>query len=149
MTEEPDSIRVELIVEKAEYVEGCLTMLAEKRPIEFDEYMRNVETRDIVERRFQKATQACIDIARILLKDVCDTPSSGNAATMRRLHDIDVLSNDTAEEMAQAALFRNVLAHEYGNVIDHEAVYDALQDLARYERFLREIRVYLDRVGVI
>lgn len=64
MTGASDSIRVELIVEKAEYVEECLSMLAEKRSIEFEDYVRNVGTRDIVERRFQKATQACIDIAR-------------------------------------------------------------------------------------
>lgn len=84
-----------------------------------------------------------------LLKDVCGTAADTNAATMRRLYNIDVLSKNTAEDMAEAALFRNVLAHEYGNVISHEAVYDALQNLTRYERFLREIRAYLHRAGAI
>lgn len=149
MSEGGDSIRAELIVEKAEYVADCLSMLAEKRSIEFDDYVRNAETRDVVERRFEKMTQACIDIARILLRDVDGTAAETNAAAMRRLHDIGALTETTAEEMAEAASFRNVLAHEYGDVIDHEVVYDALQDLTRYERFLREIREYLRHAGAI
>mgnify|MGYP002761004551 CR=1 FL=1 len=45
---------------------------------------------------------------------------------MMALADLDVLATDTAEKMAQAARFRNVLAHTYGDVIDHDEVYDAV-----------------------
>lgn len=51
--------------------------------------------------------------------------------------------------MAQAALFRNVLAHEYGNVLDHDTIYEALQDLERYRLFLSEVRDYLEEAGAL
>ena len=51
--------------------------------------------------------------------------------------------------MAQAAMFRNVLAHEYGDVLDQDIVYEALQDLGRYRDFLHELRDYLDEIGAI
>jgi len=51
--------------------------------------------------------------------------------------------------MAQAAMFRNVLVHEYGDVLDQDIVYEALQDLGRYRDFLHELRDYLDEIGAI
>jgi len=68
---------------------------------------------------------------------------------MRRLHEVDVLDEQTAEAMAQAALFRNVLAHEYGDVLDQDIVYEALQDLRRYRDFLAGVHAYLDDIGAL
>jgi uncharacterized protein YutE (UPF0331/DUF86 family) len=51
--------------------------------------------------------------------------------------------------MARAAQFRNVLAHEYGDVIDDEIVYEALHNLDRYRAFLHEVRDYLASVGAL
>lgn len=61
--------RVETIIEKAEYMVTCLEILASKQSISRDAYIDDVETRDIVERRFEKLTEAALDIARMLLKD--------------------------------------------------------------------------------
>lgn len=116
--------RVETIVEKAEYVEACLEILASKQSVSRAEFRAEPETRDV-------EGQA---------------PRS-NAAAMRRLDGIDVLTEETADAMAQAALFRNVLAHEYGDVLDQDIVYESLQDLRRYRDCLAEVRSYLDDVG--
>ena len=51
--------------------------------------------------------------------------------------------------MAQGARFRNVLSHTYGSIIDHDAVYNALQDLDRYQMFVKEVREYLDSIGAL
>jgi uncharacterized protein YutE (UPF0331/DUF86 family) len=126
-----------------------LELLASKQSVSLSTYRNDVELRDVVERRFEKATQACIDIARILLKDVDGRAPNANPAAMRRLHELGVLSNSTAAAMEQAALFRNVLAHEYGDVLDQEIVYEALQDLTRYRDFLHEIRDYLEDVDAV
>jgi len=141
--------RVETLVEKAEYMETCLEILASKQSISREAYVDDVETRDIVERRFEKLTGAALDIARMLLKDIGGKAPNSNAAAMGRLHDAGVLSESVADQMAQAALFRNVLAHEYGDVLNHDTVYGALQDLERYRRFLHEVRDYLDAVGAL
>ncbi|MFC3958824.1 type VII toxin-antitoxin system HepT family RNase toxin [Halovivax cerinus] len=141
--------RVETIIEKAEYMESCLTLLSRTQPIGYDAYVGDVQTRDFVERRFEKLTGAALDIARMLVKDIEGNAPNSNAAAMECLSDVGVLSSPVASEMAEAALFRNVLAHEYGDVLDHETVYEALQDLERYRSFLYEIRDYLENVDAL
>ena len=68
---------------------------------------------------------------------------------MRTLGHMGVLSGSLAEEMAQGARFRNVLSHTYGNIIDHDVVYNALQDLERYRAFVQAVREYLDSIGAL
>lgn len=149
MSNPHDPERVETIVEKAEFVEECLGVLASKQSVTREHYRENLETRDIVERRFEKVTQACIDVARMILKDIDGQAPTSNAAAMERLGERDVLSATTAESMARAASFRNVIAHEYGNILDHDVIYDALQDLRRYRDFLYDVRVYLAEIGAL
>lgn len=141
--------RVETIVEKAEFVESCLEILASKQSVSIETYRDDPELRDVVERRFEKATQACLDVARMLLKDLDGRAPDSNAAAMYRLEDHGVLTESTAQAMAEAALFRNVLAHEYGDVLEHDVVHDALQDLERYRDFLYEVREYLADVDAL
>jgi len=137
------------MVEKAEFVEECLEILAARQSITREAYRTDAVTRDVVERRFEKASQACVDIGRMLLRDIDGRAPDSNAAVMERLATVEVLSEETASDMAQAAMFRNVLAHEYGDVLDQDIVYEALQDLGRYRTFLHELRNYLDEVGAI
>lgn len=147
MTVPPE--RAEILVDKAEFVERCLEILAEKQSVGPEEYTADRETRDIVERRFEKMTQACIDIARMLLSDLGREVPNANPETMRELAAAGVLSEEVGELMAQACGLRNVLAHEYGEVIDDGMVYDALQDLTRYRDYLTELRDFLADEGVI
>jgi uncharacterized protein YutE (UPF0331/DUF86 family) len=50
--------------------------------------------------------------------------------------------------MQQAAGFRNVLAHRYGDEVDDGLVYEHLQsELEWVVRFLREVRDYLADSG--
>ena len=47
--------------------------------------------------------------------------------------------------MAQAAGFRNVLSHRYGDEIDDEDVYNFLQEeLPLFHAYLGQVRDYLD-----
>ena len=56
------------ILDKAEYVEEALTILSEKQALDRETYQRNREQQAIVEREFQTAIEACIDIAGLLLR---------------------------------------------------------------------------------
>jgi uncharacterized protein YutE (UPF0331/DUF86 family) len=49
--------------------------------------------------------------------------------------------------MAQGARFRNVLSHTYGNIIDDDVVYNALQDLERYRAYVQAVQDYLESTG--
>jgi uncharacterized protein YutE (UPF0331/DUF86 family) len=135
------------ILSAVETIERSLGILADKRGLDRDEYMDAVETQDVVERRFVKMTEAALDIAETICKHERGLVPESNPATMRALADFDVLDADDAADMAKAARFRNVLAHTYGDVIDGNVVYDALQDLERYRAFLRSVHAYLDEAG--
>jgi len=68
---------------------------------------------------------------------------------MRTLEEIGVLFEELADEMAATARFRNVLTHTYSDAIDDDVVYDALDDLERYQSLLIAVRRYLDSVGAL
>lgn len=94
-------------------------------------------------------TEASIDIGEEVVKYERGYPPQSNPESMRMLGEIGVLSATTADQMAQAARFRNILSHTYGKIIDHDVVYNALQDLERYRTFVVEIREYLDSIGAL
>jgi uncharacterized protein YutE (UPF0331/DUF86 family) len=94
-------------------------------------------------------TEAAIDIAEELIKQERSQPPTSNPASMRALGEMGVLSEALAEEMAQGARFRNVLSHTYGEIIDHDVVYNALQDLERYRAFVQAVRDHLDSIGAL
>lgn len=115
--------RLNRILTAVETIEESLGVLARKQRISREEYKTDSDTRDIVERRFVKMTEACIDIAEELVKHERGQPPASNPASMRTLGEMGVLAGSLAEEMAQGARFRNVLSHTYGNIINHDVVY--------------------------
>lgn len=140
---------IERILTAAETIEESLGVLAGHQSMERNEYREERAIQDIVERRFVKLTEAALDVGRTLVVHQRGTVPDSNPGTMRALAVEDILTEGTADAMAQAARFRNVLAHTYGDVIDHDAVYEALQDLQRYRDFLGEIRTYLEETGAL
>lgn len=143
------SDRLNRILDAVDTIEASLGILARKQSVSREEYAADPETQDIVERRFVKMTEAAIDIGEELVKHERGSPPASNPESMRALEELGVLSTPTAEAMAQAARFRNVLAHTYGTIIDHDMVYNALQDLERYQRFVLEVRDHLDAIGAL
>lgn len=133
------------IVEKATYVRDALTVLAEKRDtLSFEAYTDRREARDVVEREFETAIEACIDIGTMILNADDEPVPDTNAQVFHELERIGVLDADTARQMAQAAGFRNVLSHQYGNDIDDEDVYNVLQsELPLFRDYLEFVREYI------
>jgi len=146
MSAVPDD-QIERILAAISTIEESMGILAEKRSVDRETYKADRELRDVVERRFVKMTEAAIDVGEELLKHERGRPGGSNPATMFELTGVGVLSEETADAMAQAARFRNVLAHTYGGDIDHDVVYDALLDLERYRAFVVEVRDYLEATG--
>lgn len=138
--------RLERIATAVETVEESIAILSEKQQLSFEQFESDSEARDVVERRFVKTTEATLDIGRTILAYERETVSETYPAIMRKLGELGVLPQTTSEEMVEAARFRNVLAHTYGEDIDHVLVYEALQDLERYRDFLHAVRAYLGSV---
>ena len=132
------------IVEKVEYIKEAVTVLSRKQSLALAAYLADREQQAIVEREFQTALEACIDIAELLLKSVSGTVPETNAETFAQLGQRNILSAETTEAMQEAARFRNVLAYTYGLDIDNERIYRHLQsDLHWFPTFLTEVRATL------
>src|SRR6056297_3726099 len=91
------------ILTAVETIEESLGVLARKQRVSREDYKTDSDTRDIVERRFVKITEAAIDIAEELAKHERGQPPASNPASMRAPGEIGVLSGSQAEEMAQGA----------------------------------------------
>lgn len=132
------------ILEKVEYVGEATTVLSRKRDLSREAYLNDREQRDIVEREFQTAIEACIDIARLVIGDLDEEVPPTNADAFALLEEHGVLTDDTGQRMQAAAGFRNILAHKYGGEVDDALVYNHLQeDLEWFPAFLTEIRTYV------
>jgi uncharacterized protein YutE (UPF0331/DUF86 family) len=145
----PSEADIERIVAAVETMERSLSVLAGKRSLSRTEYRSDRETRDVVERRFVKLTEAALDIAETLAVHEHGTRPESNPGAMVALEAAGVLDGPTAAKMAEAARFRNVPAHTYGDGVDHDDVYDALQDLERYRDFLVAVRDYMREIGAL
>lgn len=133
------------ILEKAEYVEKAITILAKKQSLDRETYRDSREQQAIVEREFQTGIEACIDIAGLLLRALDVTMPETYAKRFPLLEEHDVLSSKTSERMRKAAGFRNILVHRYGDDIESETVYEHLQtELKWLVRYLHEIRDVLN-----
>lgn len=133
------------ILDKTEYVEQSVTFLSQKQDLDRNEYLSDWEQQAIVERTFQTAIEACLDIAELLIKASNETVPSTNAEQFETLGTLDILSPETSSQMQKAAGFRNVLAHNYGHDIDDGTVYMHLQEgLQWFPTFLHEVREFLD-----
>ena len=133
------------LLKKATYVTEALAVLAQKRDaLSFEEYRAQREARDVVEREFETAIEACIDIGEMLLRTDSDAVPGTNAQVFHELERMNVLDRETARRMAQAAGFRNILSHQYGTDIDDEDVYNVLQsDLPLFRDYLQQVREFI------
>lgn len=124
-------------------LEQCVRGLVEKQDCSRQEHRQDRDLRDVVERRFEKAIQACVDVGTHVTASEGFREPRDYGDVFRVLEEEGVLTGRTADEMVEMAGFRNVLVHEYAG-IDDAIVHDHLQDLSRFRRFAEEIEAYLD-----
>lgn len=105
-------------------------------------YREDRDLQAIVERRFETAIQACLDVAAHVVASEGYREPTDDADLFRVLEEEGTLSADVADRMVEMAGFRNVLAHEYAD-IDHERVYGHLQDLDHFRRFAEEVAAFI------
>lgn len=95
-----------------------------------------------MERRFEKAIQACLDIASHIVASQATREPSSYQDLFQVLAEERILEGALADAMGELAGFRNVLAHDYAE-IDHARVYDHLQDLDPFRRFAEAVHSHL------
>jgi uncharacterized protein YutE (UPF0331/DUF86 family) len=143
------SDRANRIADGVEDIERNVSRLRELQALSRAEYTAEDEQdlRDAVERKFEKLTEAMLDVAREILKQERGSAPGARKQTIAALEAEDVVDAELGRAIRESVGFRDVLAHSYGPVVNDDLVYDALQhSLGRYVEFLEAIHEYLQRV---
>jgi uncharacterized protein YutE (UPF0331/DUF86 family) len=98
---------------------------------------------DAVKYRFVTAIEGCTRVAHHVVAAEGWHPPDSNAAALRELGEHDVLDAVTAESMAKATGFRNVLVHQYADVDDGAVLYN-LALLGDVDAFVQQVARWLD-----
>jgi len=122
-----------------------LEHLKSKKDVSWEEYQKDKDIQAIVERRLETTIQACIDIGNhTISQEGMGTPNDyGEIFTI--LAQNGIIENKEAETMIKMVGFRNVLIHEYREILT-KRVYDILQNrLGDFNTFAKRIIEYLNK----
>lgn len=90
------------------------------------EIENDVDIRGAVERYLYLAVQSAIDLSEAVIAYRDFRKPSTMSESFRILNEEGILPSDLTEKLARMTGFRNIIAHDYGE-IDYDIVYDILQ----------------------
>ncbi len=131
----------EKISEKLKYLEISLNYLRSRRNITLEDIRSNYELRSAVERNFQIAIEAAIDISEMIISEEgAEMPETYREAFLR-LGEMGVIPRDFSTRLAQMAGFRNILVHHYSE-LDLSRLIEFLKtklwDLEQFSGYIKE-----------
>jgi uncharacterized protein YutE (UPF0331/DUF86 family) len=105
----------------------------------FESYLKDLTSRDAVERNIEVAIQACIDIGKIIIKRDGLREPEDNKGVFVVLAENGIISEDSLKFLIPMAGTRNILVHGYDK-IDDAIIFGVLKKhLSHFHSFLREI----------
>lgn len=131
-----------VIAEKLEQIEQYHGELRTKQDVSREEFLTNITEQRAVERMFENAIQACIDLCKHIASEDFEYEGDSSKEAVTILANHGLIDDETASTLTDAVGFRNILAHEYGDV-QPEQVYTYLQEeLTLYETFSQQIAAW-------
>lgn len=132
-------------LERIEQYHGELK--AKQRSLSREVFLTDTTQQRAVERMFENAIQACADLAKHVASTDFDFEGDTSKGAIRALGRAEVIDQETTETLVAAFGFRNVLAHQYGDV-DYDEVYENLQTgLDIYDAFSRQVAQWAREQG--
>ncbi|HDZ00241.1 MAG TPA: DUF86 domain-containing protein [Nitrospirae bacterium] len=130
---------MEDIKSKISVVQERVRRLSGFSEISFESYLKDYTTKDVVERNIEVAIQACIDIARIIIKREGLREPEDNKGVFVVLAENGIISEESLRFLIPMAGTRNVLVHGYDKVNDTIILGVLKKHLNDFYTFLREI----------
>ncbi len=131
----------EKVSEKLRYLEISLNYLRSRRNITLEDLQSNYELRSAIERNFQIAIEAAIDISEMTISEEgVEMPETYREAFLR-LGEMGVVPRDFSTRLAQIPGFRNILARQYSELDLNkllEFLKTKLDDLELFSGYVRE-----------
>jgi uncharacterized protein YutE (UPF0331/DUF86 family) len=130
---------LEEIKAKIAVVQERVRRLSGFKKLAFAAYLKNLTVKDAVERNIEVAIQACIDIARIIIKREGFREPEDNKGVFVVLSENSIISENSLKFLIPMAGTRNVLVHGYEK-IDDTIIFGVIKKhLADFNSFLKEI----------
>jgi len=142
--------RAHRIADAVDEIERNVSRLQDLQPLSRSEYKADgkQDLRDATERKFEKTTEAVLDIAETILKLESESVPGRRKETITALEDRTVIDSNLADRLREAVEFRDVLSHTYGPIVNDDIVYDSLQNaLDRYVEFVEAVSEYLESLS--
>jgi uncharacterized protein YutE (UPF0331/DUF86 family) len=117
----------DLILAKAGSVKSHLNRVIEKRNVDLDSFIKDIDRQESILFNIQTAVQNCIDIAAHIISEESFGVPGSTTEMLYILEKNGYLDNDLTQKMVKAVGFRNLIVHEYGK-IELEQVYEIAQD---------------------
>jgi uncharacterized protein YutE (UPF0331/DUF86 family) len=129
----------DLILAKAGSVKSHLNRVIEKRNVDLDSFIKDIDRQESILFNIQTAVQNCIDIAAHIISEESIGVPGSTTEMLYILEKNGYLSNDLTQKMVKAVGFRNLIVHEYGK-IELEQVYEIAQnDINDLNEYLKAI----------
>ena len=128
-----------LVLAKAGSVKKHLNRIFEKRKVDLDRFLNDIDIQESILFNVQMAVQNCIDIAaHIISEEGLGVPGS-TTEMFFALQNHGYLDQNLTMAMVRAVGFRNLIVHEYGK-IELEQVYEiAHNDIGDLNAYLKAI----------
>ena len=134
-----------LILAKAGSVKSHLNRVIERRNIDLNGFMEDIDRQEIILFNIQAAVQNCIDIAAHIISEEGFGVPGSTTEMLYILRKHGYLDNNLTQKMVKAIGFRNLIVHEYGK-IELKQVYEIAQnDLNDLNEYLKSI---LNKLGL-
>ena len=129
----------DLILAKASSVKRHLKRVIEKRNVDLQTFLKDIDCQESILFNLQMAIQNCIDIAaHIISEEGFGVPGSTNEM-FYLLEENGYLDTDLTEKMVKAVGFRNLIVHEYGKVELKQVFAVAQNNIEDLNEYLRSI----------
>jgi uncharacterized protein YutE (UPF0331/DUF86 family) len=134
----------EKIARKLKFMQEYVSFLRRYKDISKQELEKNYELKSAIERNFQIAIEACLEIGEIIIsKENLPRPEDYKSVILA-LGTHGMLPRHFAEEFSGVAGFRNILVHCYAEV-DTKKLCEFLKKLGDFDKFASAIAKYLKR----
>ncbi len=126
------------------YYEQELRDLKKYRAIPFKEYDSDLSRQAEVERRFETTIQSAIDIGNhIIAQNECEAPKVYRYI-FRILFQNKIIDRDVCEKMQDFSGFRNILSHEYREILNKRVHEKLTSDLRYLDEYIKQIVRYIE-----
>lgn len=117
-----------------------------KMDFTFDMITGDEDVQDLLDRRMQKAIEACIDISAHLVSSL----NLGRSETAKGLFPLlaknRIIDQNLSKRLEKAVSFRNILVHEYTE-IDYKLAYSDLEEkLKDLEAFAKAVHKFIEKI---